>query len=175
MQLCRVIKKNIMKKMLIPAALAIALMGCQSKVESQSSSNLQNNDEMIQATTEKAAIEKLLFAYREALNASDVGQVLPLYMPDGVFMPSGAPTSVGLEQVKAAYEFVFSAIQLNIEFYIDEIVLNGDYAFARTTSKGTTLIHASGKTIPEENRELFVLQKKGSSWKIARYMFNKMQ
>ena len=130
---------------------------------------------MIQAATEKTAIEQLLFTYRDALNASDVSQVLPLYTQDGVFMPSGAPTSAGPEQVKAAYEFVFSAIQLSIEFYIDEIVVDGDYAFARTTSKGTTLIHASGETVPEENRELFVLQKEQGIWKIARYMFNKME
>lgn len=35
-----------------------------------------------------------------------------------------------------------------------------DYAFTRTTSKGTTLIHANGQKVAEENRELFVLQKK---------------
>lgn len=53
--------------------------------------------------------------------------------------------------------------------------INGNYAFARTTSKGATLIHASGETVPEENRELFVLQKENGVWKIARYMFNKMK
>ncbi|MCB9346078.1 MAG: SgcJ/EcaC family oxidoreductase [Lewinellaceae bacterium] len=130
---------------------------------------------MIQAATEKTAIEQLLFTYRDALNASDVSQVLPLYTADGVFMPAAAPTSVGREQVKGAYEFVFNTIQLNIEFYIDEIVVNGDYAFARTTSKGSTLIHASGATVPEKNRELFVLHKEGGTWRIARYMFNKMK
>lgn len=129
----------------------------------------------MEQSKEKSAIEKLLFAYRDALNASDVGQVLPLYTNDGVFMPSNAPSAVGQEQVKAAYEFVFSQIQLSIEFYIDEIVVNGDYAFARTISKGTTLIHANGQTVAEENRELFVLQKSEGQWKIARYMFNKMK
>jgi len=87
----------------------------------------------------------------------------------------GAPTSIGTEQVKGAYEFVFSTIQLSIEFYVDRITVNGDYAFARTTSKATTLIHATGETIPEENRELFVLQNENGSWKIDRYMFNKMK
>lgn len=129
----------------------------------------------MEQTTEKAAIQKMLFAYRDALNASDVNQVLPLYTTDGVFMPSNAPSAIGQEQVKASYEFVFKIIQLNIEFFIDEIVVNGDYAFARTTSKGTTLIHANGQTVPEENRELFVLQKSNGTWKIARYMFNKMK
>lgn len=126
-------------------------------------------------TTEKSAIEKMLFSYRDALNASDVSKVLTLYTNDGVFMPSNAPSAVGQEQVKASYEFVFKTIQLNIEFFIDEIVVNGDYAFARTTSKGTTLIHANGQAVPEENRELFVLQKVSGEWKISRYMFNKMK
>jgi len=126
-------------------------------------------------TSEKQEIEKFLFSYRDALNASDVTKVLPLYTEDGIFMPSGAPTSIGKEQIKEAYEFVFSNIKLSIEFYIDEIIVNGEYAIARTTSKGSTLIHATGENIPEENRELFILQKENGSWKIDRYMFNKMK
>lgn len=129
----------------------------------------------MELTTEKTAIEKLLFSYRDALNASDVSKVLPLYTNDGVFMPSNAPSAIGQEQIKASYEFVFNAIQLKIEFFIDEIEISGDFAFARTTSKGTTIIHANGQTVPEENRELFVLQKVSGQWKIRRYMFNKMK
>ena len=129
----------------------------------------------MEQTAERSAIERLLYAYRDALNASDVSKVLPLYTDDGIFMPSNAPSAIGQEQVKASYEFVFKTIQLSIEFYIDEVVVNGDYAFARTTSRGTTLIHASGQTVAEENRELFVLQKVNGQWKIARYMFNKMK
>ncbi len=101
--------------------------------------------------------------------------MLPLYTTDGVFMPTGFPTAVGTEQVRGAYTGVFSSIKLNIEFYIDEIEVDRDHAFARTTSKGTTLIHATGETVPEENRELFVLKRTDGGWKIARYMFNKMK
>ncbi len=159
-----------MKHLIISATLLISLVACQNETKNQSNNLTQDTMEQ---TTEKSAIEKLLFSYRDALNASDVNKVLPLYANDGVFMPSNAPSAVGQEQVKASYEFVFSQIQLNIEFYIDEIVVNGDYAFARTTSKGTTLIHANKQTVAEENRELFVLQKTNGQWKIARYMFNK--
>jgi len=126
-------------------------------------------------TTDQIEIKKLLFTYRDALNASSVAQVMPLYTTNGVFMPSGAPTSIGTEQVKAAYEFVFTNIALSIEFHLDEIEVVGDHAFARSTSKGSTLIHASGETVAEENRELFVLKKEAGSWKIDRYMFNKMK
>lgn len=152
--------------------LLTSLIACQNQTENQSNNS---NQTKMEQTTEKTAIEKLLFAYRDALNASDVNKVLPLYTADGVFMPSNAPSAIGQEQVKGSYEFVFKTIQLKIEFFIDEIVINGDYAFARTTSKGTTLIHANGQTVPEENRELFVLQKVSGQWKISRYMFNKMK
>ena len=160
-----------MKKILITGAIISTIFAFQNKVESQSN----NLKQVKMETTEKSAIEKTLFSYRDALNASDVSKVLTLYTNDGVFMPSNAPSAIGQEQLKGSYEFVFKAIQLNIEFFIDEIVENGDYAFARTTSKGTSLIHANGQTVSEENRELFVLQKVGGQWKISKYMFNKMK
>ena len=150
----------------------ISLASCQNETKNQSNNLTQNTMEQ---STEKSAIEKLLFSYRDALNTSDVNKVLPLYTNDGVFMPSNAPSAIGQEQIKSSYEFVFKTIQLNIEFFIDEIVVTGDYAFARTISKGTTLIHANGETVAEENRELFVLQKTSGQWKISRYMFNKMK
>jgi uncharacterized protein (TIGR02246 family) len=153
-------------------AAIILISACQTK---NSDNQINNQDKGEMEAIEKQEIKNLLFTYRDALNASDVRKVLPLYTEDGIFMPSGAPTSIGTEQVKGAYEFVFSNIQLSIEFYIDEIIVNGEYAFARTTSKGTTLIHATGETVPEENRELFVLKKENGSWKIDRYMFNKMK
>ena len=159
-----------MKQLTLTTALLISLVACQKKTENQPNTS---NENTMEQTTEKTAIEKLLFSYRDALNTSDVNKVLLLYTSDGVFMPSNAPSAIGQEQVKASYEFVFNAIQLKIEFFIDEIVVTGDYAFARTASKGTTLIHANGETVAEENRELFVLQKTNGQWKIARYMFNK--
>lgn len=160
-----------MKVITLFIAIIITLAACQRKVENQTKSNT-----IMETQTQNAAIEKLLFEYRDALNSSDVNKVLPLYTETGVFMPSNGPTAVGKEKVKGAYEFVFSNIKLNIEFFIDEIeVVNEDYAFARTVSRGTTLIHATGETPPEENRELFVLEKEDGKWKIARYMFNKMK
>ncbi len=123
---------------------------------------------------ERQAIEATLLQYEKTLNESDVKGILELYAPDGVFMPSGAPSAIGMEEVRAAYEHVFATIRLDIEFTIDEIVQSGNYAFARTISRGQVTILGEGVTAPEENRELFVLQKRDGAWKIARYMFNKM-
>lgn len=142
--------------------------------QTEPNSSTFKND-AIMKTTENAAIETLLFSYEKALNASDVPAVLALYAEDGVFMPSEAPSAIGQTAVEQAYRFVFSQIKLNIKFSIDEIQVNGDLAFARTISRGTTDVLAAGITVPEENRELFVLVKENGDWKIGRYMFNKMK
>src|SRR5256885_12037708 len=160
-----------MQSIPISAFLILLLFHLQNKVIAQTLTKNQNKTE-IKTTREQSAIEQLLFSYRDALNASDVSKVLPLYTKDGVFMPTNAPTAKGQEQLKSSYEYVFKTIEINIEFFIEEIVVSGDYAYAVTNSKGTTLIHANGQTVPEENRELFVFKKDNGQWKIARYMFN---
>ena len=154
--------KNIL---ILIAAVGLALCGCQSKTQPNPTVN---------TIEEKNAIEATLKNYEAVLNASDVDGILALYAEDGVFMPTEAPTAAGKEQVRAAYEHVFGTIKLDIVFSIDEIVQHGDFAFARTVSRGEVTILAEGVTLPEENRELFVLKKTGDDWKIARYMFNKM-
>ena len=160
-----------MKAITISSFVILLLFHVQNKVIAQTLTKDQNKTEM--KTTEQSAIEQLLISYRDALNASDPSKVLTLYTTDGVFMPTNAPTAKGQKQLKDSYEFVFKAIQIHIEFFIEEIVVSGDYAYAVTNSKGTALIHANGQTVSEENRELFVFQKDNGQWKIARYMFNK--
>jgi len=157
--------------------LSLLMTGGLANVNAQHKKELNNNTKKsIKMETAKTAIEKLLFNYQDALNASDVNKVLPLYTNNGVFMPQGGPSAIGTEQLRGAYEFVFKNLQLNIKFQIDEIVVvSEDYAFARTISRGTQLIHATGIKGEEENRELFVLQWENGEWKIARYVFNKMK
>lgn len=152
-----------MKTIILVFGIALLLTACQKPTTPT-----------VNIMEEKQAIEQTLKRYETALNASDVEAVLALYAPDGVFMPSEAPTAAGHEAVRGAYEFVFNTIKLDIAFTIDEVVQDGEYAFARTISRGQVTVLEPGITAPEENRELFVLQKLDGRWKIARYMFNKM-
>ena len=123
-------------------------------------------------TAENSAIEKLLADYGDAINASDVSKTLALYTQNGLLMPSGAPLAKGQEQLTSAYENLYKAFQLSVNYFTDEVMVNGDYAFARTNSKGNTLIRATRETIPVDNKELFVLQKDNGQWKISHYIFN---
>lgn len=159
-----------MKSNILPILVAVVMLSCDQNINQN---NVESVKPEIMHKQEKQKIETLLSEYKKSLNTSDAQLAQSLYTKNGIFMPSEAPSAIGTENILNSYEFIFSQIQLNIEFYIDEIEVENEFAFAVTSSKGTTLIHATGETIPEANRELFVFEKVNNEWKIARYMFNK--
>jgi uncharacterized protein (TIGR02246 family) len=125
-------------------------------------------------TANEQTVAEVLSAYNQALNSSDTNAVMPLYAEDGVFMPPYSQSAVGLAEVRKAYDAVFATIRLTVKFNIAEIVeMSPEWVFARTTSAGTTLNHATGATSKESNQELFIFRKeKEGKFKIARYSFS---
>ena len=122
---------------------------------------------------DEKAVASVLAQYQNALNQSNTDTVMKLYSSDGVFMSQHFPSSVGADAVRKAYLAVFEAITLSVEFKVAEVVqVAPDWAFARTNSAGTVKVHATGTSSPEANQELFVFQKIGGAWKIARYCFS---
>ena len=165
-----------MRSILITLVAIMFLASCtqnKNKIESDNTTQTKNNE--IMEKEEKQKIEKLLGEYEKSLNTSDARLAQSLYTKDGIFMPTEAPSGIGSEGILKSYEFVFSRIQLHIKFFIEEIEVEGNMGFAVTSSKGTVKIHANGVEAPEANRELFVFEKVGGEWKIARYMFNKTE
>lgn len=158
-----------MRNNIFMAVLLLLFAACTSKTQNNST-NIQKITDM--ENQNKQAIEKTLNTYFGSLNASDVKTAVGSYTADGVFMPAKFPTATGTEQLVTAYENVFKTIQLNVTVKIEEVIVRDDIAFASTLSNGTTLIHATGETVPEENREFFLLRKENGEWKISRYMFN---
>jgi uncharacterized protein (TIGR02246 family) len=119
------------------------------------------------------AVAAVLAKYQDALNQSDADAVMKLYVSDGVFMPQNSPSSVGAEEVRRAYDAVFETIKLTVKFNVAEVVeISPNWVFARTNSAGTVKVHATGAGGPEANQELFLFQKIGRDWKIARYCFS---
>jgi uncharacterized protein (TIGR02246 family) len=119
------------------------------------------------------AVAAVLAQYQEALNQSDTGAVMKLYATNGVFMPQNSPSSIGVDEVRRAYDAVFKTIKLTVKFEVAEVVeLAPNWVFARTNSAGTVKVHATGAGGPEANQELFLFQKIDGAWKIARYCFS---
>ena len=155
-----------MKKLTLSVLAIIIMASCNEKQEIK---------EAITQKEEKQKIEGLLSEYKKSLNTSDAQLAQRLYTKDGVFMPNEAPSDIGSKSILKSYEDAFSQIKLKIDFFIEEIEVEGNMAFAVTSSKGTFKIHANGKEGSEANRELFVFEKVDGKWKIARYMFNKTE
>ncbi len=123
-------------------------------------------------TTDGIAIEHFISAYNDAINASDVSKTLTFFTADGVLMPNGSPLSRGQEQLGIAYETLYKAFKMDVKYTAEEVIVAGDFAYARTSSKGKALNIGSGEAAQVENKELFVLRKENGQWKIAQYIFN---
>jgi len=164
-----------MKKLTLSVLAIIIMASCNEKQETKETIKTTTQNTEITQKEEKQKIEELLSEYKKSLNTSDAQLAQNLYTKDGVFMPTEAPSGIGSEGILKSYEYVFSQIKLNIEFFIEEIEVEGNMAFAVTSSKGTVKILANGMEVPEANRELFVFEKVDGKWKIARYMFNKTE
>ncbi len=123
---------------------------------------------------EKQKLIAVLDQYKKSTNTADAKLAASLYTEDAIMIPAGFPTNVGNEAIFNFYSNVFSLLQLTLEFEIDQenILIEGDVAYATTSSIGTRLMRETGETVPEINRELWIFRKIDSEWKIARYMFN---
>jgi uncharacterized protein (TIGR02246 family) len=160
-----------MKKTAITALAVFALsMGFSSTTNAQK----QNTKAVsVKSTSEKADVEKLVKDYFAALNSSDASKVVSLFTADGVLLAPGAPTATGSEQVKGTFQYVFDNFKYSLNVTIGEVVVDKDYAFVASTSKGSFVIKSSNQTVEDDFRETFVLKKVNGQWKIARYMYNK--
>ena len=123
--------------------------------------------------SDEQQIRDLLATYQKSLNTSDAELAASLYAHNGVFMPQQFPTSQGTE-VRGAYGMIFDAIRLDVEFTLDELVVDGDIAYGQSRSEGTITILATDDTVPSSARELLVFARQSGEWKIACYMFNKV-
>jgi uncharacterized protein (TIGR02246 family) len=122
--------------------------------------------------TDKSAIEKLIMSFPQALKGADISKVLPLFTADAVVMPNNAPTMKGSQQIKGLFENVFKKMSFDIQYIVDEVVINGDYAVVRTHSTGNNVVRASGENMPVNNKELFVVHRDNGEWRITHYMGN---
>ncbi len=117
-------------------------------------------------------IQNLLMTYQRGLNEGDVDLVRSVYADDAVFIGQPFPTATGQEEIVTLYADVFSKLDFNVKFDIQDIELSGDLGFVRTRSHGTIVPKGQEPEAGEGNREVFVLKKIDGEWKFYRYIFN---
>ena len=174
-------KKNKIGILVATAMTVTALSACGIQASNSSSASTETNvsateqetTSTINKSEDEKEIRQLLKSYRDALAESDPEKVTENYTADGVVMGPGSPTAVG-EELSDTYAGIFSNVGLDLDFTVANMIIGEKYAVVQSTSDGTATVVATGDQAPEQNRELFIMEKEDGTWKIARYMYNKM-
>jgi len=119
------------------------------------------------------AVRALLDRAADVSNAGDIAGWVELFADDAVYMPDNGPpitTRDGLERVAV---MAFSRYRNNIRIEPDEIVLLGDWAFARTHVTGSAVPKGEGNPVVVDQNEVVLFRRQtDGSWGIARLIVN---
>lgn len=117
-------------------------------------------------------INSLVTRYESAINSASADDAVACFAPTAVIMAPHSPTRVGIDSIRQFYEHLFSLVRLEVRFETQEIVPTApDWAFGRSASEGAMEISGRGRR-REANQELYLFQKVGGEWKIARFSFS---
>ena len=117
--------------------------------------------------------EAAVRAYFKALNAADLDGIVAVFAVDGSIMADEFPSATGREQLRGLFAGIFKARSFGRELHIDRIIDGGDLAAVQTHTTGTMTILETNTMIQGLSRELWVLRKADSGWRIVDYMFNR--
>jgi ketosteroid isomerase-like protein len=123
---------------------------------------------------DEVGIKRVIETYADRLRAADVGGTVALFTAHAAVMQPDQATAVGTQQLTAVYRAGFDAMTIDPTFDFEDILIKGDLAAVRTSSKVTVTIRATGQSMPAAFRELFVLERANGDWKIAQYMFQQL-
>jgi uncharacterized protein (TIGR02246 family) len=120
----------------------------------------------------KAAIQALNQQWETGFENHDAAGLVALFTDDCIRMPQGGPATVGRLALEAAYRRDFAEVwktEAKVRLNAEEIILAGEYAFAR----GADTLIQDGRQVGETGKWLFVYrQEPDGTWKFHWITFN---
>lgn len=123
------------------------------------------------AQNQKSLVEQLISAYQKAVNDKDAAAISTFYTSDGSLLAEGFKS---IAQAKASESYFLKA-DVNINFSIKEVTVEGSYAFVEARAKTKIKDLKSNIELNKNTRDLFILKNTKGDWKIYRYIFNSFQ
>ena len=120
------------------------------------------------AQIEKITVEKLIYAYSEAVNEGNHQAISAFYTQDGLLIPDGFKPVL---QGKSTGKY-FTNTSVQIGFTVNDVVVEGTYAFVEARAKTTLTDLGIKRALNKNTRDLFILKNTEGGWKIYRYIFN---
>jgi ketosteroid isomerase-like protein len=123
-------------------------------------------------SVEQQAAFEVVHQYEQHLNAGNTSGILDLFAPQSVAEWNNKPTFVTRTQKQAGYNALFKIAKFSTVFGYASIDIDGDIAIVRTFHHKGAAVLENGKSVPDYNREMFILRKLNGEYKIVFYMFN---
>ena len=114
------------------------------------------------------AIRELHSTWIDAVNAGDLGRLLPLMADDVVFLgPGQAP--VGRDGFSATFSAAHQRVRVRCSSALEEVVLVGDVAYTRSRDTLSVSPHAGGEAAQLAGHRITVYRKQPDGrWLLAR-------
>ena len=123
--------------------------------------------------SDERAVRSLIARTAAANNAGDVEEWVSLFDEEAIYMPPGGPAVSGEAELRRVAQSGFSAWKSAIEIEPEEVIVSGDWAFARTRVTGSVVPRAGGDAVAIDNKQI-VVYRRGTDgrWRIARQITN---
>ena len=104
-----------------------------------------------------------------AMEAGDVQTALELVTDDVVFKGPGGPAVLGKEALRTTLEAFHASVNEKVSFEVQEVVVVGDWAYARVAEQATLQPKAGGDPVKASGLHLSILRHDDQhGWRIAR-------
>jgi len=126
---------------------------------------------MTESKIEHPEIAELFDHWRAAGRAGNAERLAELVTEDAEFWTPTLPPMIGREAVRSAFPPVFAQHDVDQEFHCRELIVSGDWAFARGLEVNRATPRAGGAEIVRRQRAFMVLRRdEDGQWRFARGM-----
>ena len=129
----------------------------------------QNQD----TEADDGAINELYNQANIACSTGDAELYLSNFTEVAVVMPPGFPAMNGKEELRSQINGLFGMFNLELPYTVDKVMVQGDWAYARSSYLYSMTPKEGGETVTIAGKELDVLERQvDGSWKISIQCYN---
>ncbi len=120
------------------------------------------------------AVNALLEQAVAAFNAGDVDAYMACFADDAAWMLPNQPAITGKEAARTWYQEVFERTAFDVTPYTDDLMVAGEWAYARRTYKGEVLRKDTGQLLTRGSKRISILHRQTNGiWKITHDIWNR--
>jgi len=118
------------------------------------------------------SIHKLRDEWKAASDARDVNKIISLITDDAVILAPNSPPLVGKQAVETMYRTILNLYKIEQNFIYEEVMVQGDWAYAWGHDEVTMTPLAGGQTLRAKGYGMMIMRREADGWKYARGINN---